>query len=243
MGFDLYPKQQPEYTTKVDIWEWARFVVLQLWAEGKNSLEETKRLLMHISMIHNKSLAIQHDTPEEEFDLQEWEDKVKTKKVKLTRKKPNVIEIISSPDENGKEIYEGFFLPILGEYKEESEIEKHVKTIACCVAIFQFMEDKLWEVRNDTVLYGLFCNGREHDVEKVERILSNMSLWLMPEDIIEGLSEMMNLSLMGRKSLHKVFMEELMEEYISDSFMQYMPRVFGILIDASAEYGEGLIID
>jgi hypothetical protein len=243
MGFDLYPKQQPEYTINVDIWEWARFVILQLWAEGKNGLEETKRLLMHISMIHNKSLAIQHDTPEEEFDLQEWEDKVKTKKVKLTRKKNNVVKIISNPDENGKEIYEGFFLPILDEYKEESEIERHVKAIACCVAIFQFMEDKLWEVRHATVLYGLFCNGTAFDVEKAERILSNMGLWIMSEDIIESMSEMMNLSLMDRKSLHEVFMEELAGEYIPDSFMQYMPRVFGILIDASDEYGGGLIID
>ena len=234
--------EAPEYQVHFSMWEWGRFLDLILWSNNIIDLDELKDSLTASQLKESNAKAEQLGINPIEFDLAEWQDKVKVQqdvaKEKETGEK-NTINVHASPDKTGRNIYHGISL-MVSEEPSEKDMEKLVRTGAMSLSVFQDLEDKMFYNKNKLGhLYGI--QGNDFDLSKKAcwELYSAMTCFMTGDNcFLEDMSTHGIIKLghkrmvKKKKSMMDEFLKDVAEEYLGVEFVAKMARLTGIIINS-----------
>tara|TARA_Y100001938_G_C8088164_1_gene433364 strand:- start:1552 stop:2307 length:756 start_codon:yes stop_codon:yes gene_type:complete len=240
MGFLIHTKEHPEYQIHFSMWEWGRFLDLILWSNDIITLDELKESLTKSNLKESNAKAEQLGIKPTDFDLDEWTEKVRVEKGNSKNK--SIINVHSTPDATGRNIFEGVSqtLPLDIEI-EEKDIEKMVQTAAISLSVFQELEDKMFYNKDKLGhLYGIQGNDFDFTREGCWEIYNTITSLITGDidflDIMEesGMPSLTDRPKKRRKSKADVFLkadDSIAGEYIPIEMLGKMARLNGIVIN------------
>jgi len=238
MGFLIHTEEAPEYQVHFSMWEWGRVLDLILWSNDIIDLDELKDRLTASQLKESNAKAEQVGVNPAEFDLAEWQEKVKIEQ-KKTKKEKEIIVVHSAPDETGRNIFDAISQTVSKEPTKE-EMEKMVRTGAISLSVFQDLEDKMFDNKDKLGhLYGIQGNEFDFSRKACWEVYSSFTCIMTGDECF--ITELMDAGVVKlkhqravkkKKSKQEDFLLEIVEEYLGLGTLAKMTRLTGILVNS-----------
>ena len=242
MGFDIYVESDPEYSVHFSMWEWDRVLDILLWSKKIYTLPELQSRLTASNMKETSSKAEGAGKDIVDFDMKEWEKKVRLEKSNDDAENATM-HVGGYREKSGRFIFNSITCALKTELDRKS-VKTLTRQAAVSLSHFQGLEDKMFDNREKAKgFYGMHTN--EFDI-------SYETCWELYDillSLFDGIPDLCRMHpgtpiIIGKRlpSVGRTFLDELAEEYVGAETMVKFARLVGILINGIMSPGKSPVV-
>ena len=245
MGFNIYVESDPNYSIHFSMWEWDRLLDILLWSKKIYTLPELQDRLTASNMNETHAKAKGAGQELVDFDMKEWEKKVK---VKLADR--SIMHVGGSRDKSGRYIFNNMSLELdmpLDEKELKEVKDKLVRQAAASLSLFQSLEDKMFYNKSKLPgLYGIHTNEFDLSYDGCWQLYDFLLSLILPDDAPDIGRMLLGIGkkAVGKRhpSLSESFMDSICGELIDSDMLGKITRLLGILVNGIQNGGDSLVM-